>query len=1373
MNTRQNWSGHEYTLMLFDHSDMQQLLGEEIRIEKGNARGIKNLKDRFKRRFDPDHPSITMKSSKAASTAEEWSQHSQLLALVTCGERQQLLGEETRKLSTTQESYLNFRFKHLIPPSHPSVEKKRTGSVSVGPYEFSAEVSLDPSRLESDNDSEFHTPLNESPSPFYFTPVCPESQDRVSPSVNARKVLTFSDDVDEDMPTTTTTTTTTADDDETDETMEEEDDDDKTDETMESPYFTDKEIVSLLGMFVPANVDIPIEELLDNKWLKEKEKDSDQLRVTFDKWFGHLTPSACALLRSNIEVEVPEGMVTIKSVVKPYVAERRRKVEELRMEIGVAQNKGRASTVYKTKFREEQMGEKMTIIKRISFLLGKSATELAHDGTSTYAEPTQAGVIRVAEELGKLMGPNRKDQTLIDCGSGVGTALWVMCQVLDCKGIGLEYSTNRVYTGSAKTRQLLDELEGNSAFQFRVANMDGDLHDLESLFEGVVAAYQYDEAFSPNLMVDTLKMYKNAPLTFRFVVCAKSQRYPAYGKQMYADYGLYPLTLPISTKKVGSGECSSFVIFGRRCCDYSDLSVLEPPKTTTGYPMPKKDCKPTPLPAEATRILDGDMEAAKQHYKTLESKMHALMSMKRSRKHKQDVSCMCSAQYEHCQDKSCQDCKSAFEHTDVRELYAQPVPWLYGQTGLFTGKELGIDRYVIEYTGKQSQRRLEGNYVLEVSAGTFVDAEGRGLQQYINHSCDPNCIFQKWDDSRGRLRISIATQRLIKKDEELTVDYGSAREDFACECPACTGFTKTILLLGMTGISEAHIQRRLNIQKPLDVDNMCKAMLKMGSKIDQKLRDNLRLLALQTKGWRPYTISMENLDHGEGANSHFTCDWNRPTLVKRLKEMRIIVDTIELDNYWMPSAYSLDKAKPAFYKETLPSLGKFVRVGGSILLPAQVYMLDGLLSNRTSWEPFFDLHLLGATEREKQSPLSAGMKVLEEAVGEGNVHAALGKDCANNKAYTNITLETLQAASSEGQQLCKNQGLPVCLLKLERKAKPIPSPSHGTKTSKTICSRRKRPSSEVVHKQASKTTRSRTSAPLKAMLTLSSIQKSFECEGIVILPARGPWSLSISQTNQLREWATSYLTRSLATIRGRDLTSSLENGGFDVIRLRGKGRYDMVPPACELEKDVGFLQDTEAPWMPVIHKLLGSSACLIHRGFFALYPAGATQEYHQDGPPAATRYAVNVFVPLIDMRSELGPTEFVKGSHVLGMEDYNKNRTDAPILKAGQPLVFDYRLGHRGLENKHTSVIRFMYYCTYSASKKNGKPIFEDTVNFGSNNRLGDLVPLPKSRAERYAARQSRDGQAPDAGEGVQDSSCALLRKSPRTSLKVSNRQRL
>lgn len=264
---------------------------------------------------------------------------------------------------------------------------------------------------------------------------------------------------------------------------------------------------------------------------------------------------------------------------------------------------------------------------------------------------------------------------------------------------------------------------------------------------------------------------------------------------------------------------------------------------------------------------------------------------------------------------------------------AQPVPWLPGQNGLFTGNNLGTGRHVTGHTGKKSTCRLNGSCVLEVSPGMLVDAKGRGLQQCTNHSCDPNCVFQKQSDSPRGVR------RANKTDEELTVNCSSARENFACKCLSCEGFTKATLLLGVTGLSEHHLQQRLSIQQSLNLSNVCKATLRMGSKVG------------------PRTVSLEPMDrdelsdHGEGANSHFACDWNRTTLVKCLEAMRIIVDTVQPDNCWMPDLCNFKKAKPAFCQQTLPDLGKFIRVGGGILLPAQVCMPDGLLSNRESWEP--------------------------------------------------------------------------------------------------------------------------------------------------------------------------------------------------------------------------------------------------------------------------------------------------------------------------------------------------------------------------------------------------------------------------------------
>ena len=60
---------------------------------------------------------------------------------------------------------------------------------------------------------------------------------------------------------------------------------------------------------------------------------------------------------------------------------------------------------------------------------------------------------------------------------------------------------------------------------------------------------------------------------------------------------------------------------------------------------------------------------------------------------------------------------------------------------------------------------------------------------------------------------------------------------------------------------------------------------------------------------------------------------------------------------------------------------------------------------------------------------------------------------------------------------------------------------------------------------------------------------------------------------------------------------------------------------------------------------------------------------------------VNVFLPLISLTMKHGPTEFCIGTHILGNEDYDKDLIETPLSGAGTPIIFDYRLGHRGMAN--------------------------------------------------------------------------------------------
>ena len=222
------------------------------------------------------------------------------------------------------------------------------------------------------------------------------------------------------------------------------------------------------------------------------------------------------------------------------------------------------------------------------------------------------------------------------------------------------------------------------------------------------------------------------------------------------------------------------------------------------------------------------------------------------------------------------------------------------------------------------------------------------------------------------------------------------------------------------------------------------------------------------------------------------------------------------------------------------------------------------------------------------------------------------------------------------------------------------------------------------------------------------------------------------------------------TVKARSLYHELADG-FDVMRERGRGRYDMELSAFDT-KDFSFLTDTKkAAWMPIIHKILGEDALLVHKGCFLSLPGSDSQVYHQDGLHLNKKvhkpcHAVNVFIPLIDCDISRGPTEFCLGTHYLGRENFVKDMVYTPCVSAGTPIIFDYRLGHRGLKNISEDN-RPIVYLTYSAVKS-GKE-FRDEVNFSRKRykKLGDFVEKRLPRGERLKKRRKINPSAASAQE--------------------------
>merc|ERR1712194_155935 len=124
------------------------------------------------------------------------------------------------------------------------------------------------------------------------------------------------------------------------------------------------------------------------------------------------------------------------------------------------------------------------------------------------------------------------------------------------------------------------------------------------------------------------------------------------------------------------------------------------------------------------------------------------------------------------------------------------------------------------------------------------------------------------------------------------------------------------------------------------------------------------------------------------------------------------------------------------------------------------------------------------------------------------------------------------------------------------------------------------------------------------------------------------------------------------------------------------------------------LQIEALRWVwPVLQGILDSSDAdgsshVSKAGCVIAQPGATVQPFHPDGYMAGL---YTVFLPLVPVTPENGPTQFQPGSQVLVDPEvviplawaYDDADVEpiAPCLAAGEVLIFDYRVTHRGLGN--------------------------------------------------------------------------------------------
>jgi serine/threonine protein kinase len=107
-----------------------------------------------------------------------------------------------------------------------------------------------------------------------------------------------------------------------------------------------------------------------------------------------------------------------------------------------------------------------------------------------------------------------------------------------------------------------------------------------------------------------------------------------------------------------------------------------------------------------------------------------------------------------------------------------------------------------------NERKL---YIMALDKDVYLDARSKGsLARYINHSCEPNCVVERWK-VRGIIRAAVVARKDISEGTELSFDYqwerkrGRAPTKCHCGSPTCRGTLEVA-----RSMEELALERKLN-----------------------------------------------------------------------------------------------------------------------------------------------------------------------------------------------------------------------------------------------------------------------------------------------------------------------------------------------------------------------------------------------------------------------------------------------------------------------------------------------------------------------------------------------------------------------------------
>ena len=138
--------------------------------------------------------------------------------------------------------------------------------------------------------------------------------------------------------------------------------------------------------------------------------------------------------------------------------------------------------------------------------------------------------------------------------------------------------------------------------------------------------------------------------------------------------------------------------------------------------------------------------------------------------------------------------------------------------------------------------------------------------------------------------------------------------------------------------------------------------------------------------------------------------------------------------------------------------------------------------------------------------------------------------------------------------------------------------------------------------------------------------------------------------------------------------------GYDEIVQRQEGRYEVPYKMKDIFREIS----ESSQLLDIIHALLGPEVIVANESLIISMPGTTEQAWHADGPHMSVSehlpvHCLNVFIPLVDVTLDVGPTEFRPASHYMTRDLKNMFLRAAlkkellpnekPLMKKGSALL--------------------------------------------------------------------------------------------------------